>query len=188
MQASTRTDIIRCAPPVIIAMLALLLSACGFQLRTQTAMPTTLQELALECDGQHYWALCQRIRQQLAAHGSRVNEEAPILLSIDRVNTKQRVAVIDSDASASEYELSTSVTYRLLDQLSNRLITNREVKQERLYRYNSARLIAVNREKDRIRDSLQETLADRIVVELAHFDTATIEQLLAESVDQDNAL
>jgi len=154
------------------------LLACGFQLRGQPDLPDSLRQIAVECDGNNYWALCQRLRQQLAANGAQILETAPYTLRIHQVRTDQRTAAVDPDATAAEYELSKHARYQLLESSSSRLLAEREVSHSRLYRHNSARLIAVYREKERIGNSLEQQLADNIVLELAHFNRQVIDDII----------
>lgn len=159
----------RLMPLMTTALLtaALLLSACGFHLRGQYAMPAHLQALTLTVPDR-FGALKQELELALG----RVNV-SPVggdteLEVMREVLTKQTTTV-DSRAKAAEYTLIYSVEYRTHLKNAQAPGKTQSLILRRGYQYDSTSVVGKSLEEENLVGELRQDAARQIVRQLRNW-------------------
>ena len=160
-----------------------LLSACGFQLRGYASAdaPPAFSSLKLDCPSTQAWQLCQTLRQQFALNGINIDDDAKYLLSVSPIKQESRTLSLQKNAAASEYGLSSTVNYQLMDQESESIVSNNDIVVRNSYRHQSSALLA----KERERRELQTELSQQIAMEVFRQIDVLNQQILNPELKQD---
>ncbi|WP_431688248.1 LPS assembly lipoprotein LptE [Hahella sp. NBU794] len=154
---------------LLAGMAGLLVSGCGFHLRGQMELPSSLQALNLSCPEGDARVLCGKVRESLQQASVQVSEggaDAPTL-AIGSVENSRRAVSLDSSANAAEYELSRKVTFSLTDAQGEPLIQPTSLQQFQSYQYDKLSVLGKEKEENSIRDDLDKLLATEILNRLA---------------------
>lgn len=151
---------------LFVFSLLIALQACGFHIRTAELDSLGFKELALNCDSNAVWDLCQGLQRELRAHNVTLNQNARLALTLSNMEAKERVFTINSDASADEFELTRSIKFKLSDKANASAEYVNEVSARRIYRHNSDELLAKDREQETITRALDNSLAREIIRQL----------------------
>ncbi len=151
----------------LLLLLSVLISSCGFKLRTMPILPEQLNTLSLSCELKANWRLCQNVRNLLQESGVSIRDDAPLELTLGVTEDKQRTYTLASDASAAEYQLIQKVNYQLRDKQSERMLANNTVSSSTVYQHNASSVLAKDRENKALRAQLSEQLAADIIRELS---------------------
>ena len=111
--------------PLLILTAALLLGACGFQLRgTGGGEAFALRDLDLNAEDR-YGEAARQLRTLLESRGVRVHPGAPYQLVLLEEDVSQRIASHTSGARSAEYEVTAALDYQIRSRrhplLENRL-------------------------------------------------------------------
>ena len=146
------------------AGMTMLLAACGFQLRGETA--TGLKTLFVPGGG-----VAQEIRRTLAGSPTKVlltPEGAEATLQIMSENREKAVAAITGSGRVYEYSLTLVVRYRMtVPGREEPVIAPTETTARRLITYSEAAPIAKEAEEELLFRDMQLELADRILRQVA---------------------
>lgn len=160
-----------------------LLSACGFQLRgySSSDAPPAFSSLKLDCPSTQAWQLCQTLRQQFALSAITIDEDARYLLTVSPIQQETRTLSLQKNATASEYGLSSTVNYQLIDQQSDSIVSDHDIVVRNSYRHQSSALLA----KERERNELQTELSQQIAMEVFRQIDVLNKQILNPELKQD---
>lgn len=149
----------------IIALLAsaMLLTSCGFQLRSYGQNTSNIQVLSLDCPNTSSWELCHHLKQTLLLNKIQITENAPLILSISPMIQQSRALSLQANASAAELGLSSEVTYTLVSAQEDEIKHKQSVHINNSYRHESSALLAKDRERDELQMQLSQRLAEEIV-------------------------
>lgn len=146
---------------------ALLLSACGFHLRGQYAMPNHLQALTLTVPAAH-----GALKSELELALERVNVSTvggdTELEVVREVLTKQTTTV-DSRAKAAEYTLIYSVDYRTHLKTAKAPGKTQSLILRRGYQYDSTSVVGKSTEEENLVRELRQDVARQIVRQLRNW-------------------
>jgi LPS-assembly lipoprotein len=98
---------------VLLVVLTLLLSSCGFHLRGSTSLPTALGVTMVQ-DAATPTAVARELRQVLTANGARVTDsaaEAQATVRIVGEQSDRRLAGTGQTSKEKQYELQYTVTF-----------------------------------------------------------------------------
>lgn len=110
----------------LVLGLAILLSACGFQLRGTVALSNTVETLYLTSDDS-YGPLMTELRSRLLANDVELTSGpigAQYALLITEERQERRVAALGADALASAFELTLNARFDVLDNTGQPIARN----------------------------------------------------------------
>lgn len=135
-------------------------------MRTADLDSLGFSDASLTCDKTSSWDLCHELERQLASHKVTLKSDAPFELRVLEIKSKERVFTINQDATADEYELTRSLKFSLEEAGSEQAKYTNEISARRIYRHNSAELLAKDREQAAITKALDQSLAREIIRQL----------------------
>jgi LPS-assembly lipoprotein len=153
----------RLGPAAAVVLLALVLGACGFQLRGQVAIP--FQTIYIESPG--YSAFANDLERAIrSSSGTRIVEnrdEAEAVLRILNERQERFILSLSSGGKVREFELRYSVAYRLTDKASADLAPPGEISLRRDMTYDDTQVLAKESEqallyRDMKSDAVQQML------------------------------
>lgn len=150
-----------------LLLLTLLLSACGFHLRGQVAMPfTTLYLIA----GNPDTPFISDLRNNLVANRVQlVNsaEQAEVVLNIIYENFDKQILSLGGSGRVSEFRLNYRVSLRAYDLQQRDWIPAEEFEIHRDYSFDDTKILAKEAEEALLFQSLRSDMAQRIVRRLS---------------------
>lgn len=163
-QQQPRAALIQRLSLPLILLSALLLSACGFQLRGYTEIPDGLKQLYLDAPKQT--ATVRTLKRLLEANDIQLlssNSGAPYQLSILNEEHQRRAISLSSAAKTEEYELRSSLTFQVTDEDGTVLIPATRIYNERVYRFDEDNVTAKGAEEALLREEMQNNLAQQLI-------------------------
>src|SRR5690554_821149 len=118
-------------------LLMLLISACGFQLRGASPVPSALEPLWVGCQPGVPVELCQALKSQFTIGNvtlAQSREQAAHLLLLGNFRQTQRTSAISARAEAAEYELRQSINLVLQTRSGILLLADTQVTASQSYR------------------------------------------------------
>lgn len=170
-----------------LGALALLVSACGFQLRGASPVPSALEPLWVGCHDGVPTELCQSLKSQFTIGDVQLadsREEAAHRLLLGNFRQSQRTSAITAQAEAAEYELRQTVSIVLQTQAGVPLLPNTDVSASQSYRFDSTSVLAKRRERDEIESQLYDSLVRQIGYRLVAFDQERIDEIVQATEEQ----
>lgn len=154
---------------IFIVATFLLLPACGFHLRGETAAlseqhtPTFIGGLA------KFHPLHRELAKQLTRAGNQMavtRQDAQSLIIISDYKQKKRVLSLDSRNKAVEHEIEESLDFKVIDNRGKLLMAKQHLRTLRIIPEAIA-IASRNREERQLREDMRKELADRIIQRLA---------------------
>ncbi|UZE97097.1 LPS-assembly lipoprotein LptE [Alkalimarinus alittae] len=164
-----------------ISVIALVLSACGFQLRGSVAIPVELHQLSLHCSNELSKVLCQTLNKQLTLNDVNLVEDnkADYILSITSLNSSRRAVSITNRAVAVEYEVTNKATFNLIAADQTIIIDNATTSARQTYRFDEDNVISKTREEEQVKEQINKLLASKIISRLTPYNKLRIEKIKA---------
>ncbi len=147
-----------------------LLTACGFHLRGQYAMPEHLKALTLTVPAAH-GALKAELELALARVNVTTGDGDTELEVLREILTRQTTTV-DSRAKAAEYTLIYAVDYRVHRQDAKVPGKTQSLILRRGYQYDSTSVVGKNTEEENLVRELRQDVARQIVRQLRNWTPA----------------
>ncbi|MFC3608648.1 LPS-assembly lipoprotein LptE [Stutzerimonas tarimensis] len=145
--------------------LALLLSACGFQLRGNGGGEQfALRELDVQARNT-YGEPVRVLEEMLQSGGLRLHPGADYTLHLVREQSRQRTASYTSSARTAEYEITSSIDYQFLDRNKLLLLEDR-VEVQKVFVHDASNLAGSGQEVDQLRAEMRRELLQQLVVRL----------------------
>ncbi|WP_419794171.1 LPS assembly lipoprotein LptE [Pseudomonas palleroniana] len=166
---------------LLVMGLAVLLSACGFQLRGTGTNELSLKELDVSARNA-YGETVKQLRQTLENSGVHVYEGATYKLNLIDEQETQRNLSYASAGRASDIELNTKVVYELRgrDQLP---LMGDKVEVQKVVSHDGNNLVGSDSETIQVRKEMRRELIQRLMVRLQQL---TPEKLAALQQTADN--
>jgi LPS-assembly lipoprotein len=164
---------------LIPALVAAVLSGCGFQLRGAPPVSAALQPLAIHCASQIPADLCQSVQEQLELGGVDLQEsgKAKFTLRLSDFRQDRRATAITAQAAAAEYTLRYSVALELISRDQIPMIADTRLTTSESYRYDESNVLAKQREEETLRTQLNSRLAQQIIFRLAPMTETRIQAI-----------
>ncbi len=162
-------------------LLMLLISACGFQLRGASPVPSALEPLWVGCQPGVPVELCQALKSQFTIGNvtlAQSREQAAHLLLLGNFRQTQRTSAISARAEAAEYELRQSINLVLQTRSGMLLLADTQVTASQSYRFDATSVLAKRREREEIERQLYDNLVRQIGFRLVPFDQSRIDQII----------
>lgn len=151
---------------LVVACLAVLVGACGWQIRGAYDIPASIQPMSVQ--GADNNSVAADVRDRLGVNGvelvSRPQAAARLVIS---ERTEQRVLTVGSGGKVDEYELIYSVDWRLEDRDGEQpLIGPIEMQARRDYTQDPGEILGREDQEGALLDDMRADLAARIMFRL----------------------
>jgi len=160
---------------LMVVGLALLLSACGFQLRGTGTDSFALEELNLQARNSHGDTVRQ-LEELLKGSGVRVHSGARYTLDLVREQTRQRTASYTSSARSAEYELTSVLDFQFRGP-QNTVLLKDSVEVQKVYVHDSSNLIGSDQEATQLRSEMRRELLQQLSMRIGNITPAQLDQL-----------
>ena len=149
---------------LLIILLPLLLTACGFQLRGDADLPEQMAKTHMAIDDP-YSTLARRVHTMLEQNGVKfvAPGQATAILEIPENRVLTQVLTIADNARVREYRISHTVQFRLTDADGNELMEMQTFRQTREISFDEQKILASSREQEYLKEDLAENLARQMV-------------------------
>jgi outer membrane lipopolysaccharide assembly protein LptE/RlpB len=166
LQKKLRANIIL---PTLFILITLILTGCSsFHLRGwSTKMPTMLQKVYIESNGNYSFALT--LSEHLNSIGAKVvsqKNQATSIIRLLNTNTETKTVNVIGALSATEYSQTYSISYEVLDSGENVLLEPHYISATQTYAGNSTIQLSLNNTVNETTAVLQEKVANNIVSQL----------------------
>ncbi|EQM73710.1 LPS assembly lipoprotein LptE [Stutzerimonas stutzeri] len=158
-----------------VAGLALLLSACGFQLRGTGETSFALEEINLQARNS-YGDTAKDLEELLKDNGVRVYPGARYTLDLVREQNRQRTASYTTAARTAEYELSSVLDYQFRGPQDTVLLED-SVEARKVYVHDSSNLIGSDQEAEQLRQEMRRELLQQVSMRIRGITPAQLDQL-----------
>ena len=164
---------------LLVMGLAVLLSACGFQLRGTGTTELTIKELDVSARNA-YGATVTQLRDVLQRSGVDVHSGAPYRLVLTNEQESQRSATYSSGGRSAEYELTTVLDYSILG-LNNVQLLSDKLEVRKIYVHDGDNITGSDQESAQAREEMRRDLVQSMVVRLQMVTPAQLDQLQQEA-------
>ena len=159
--------------------LAVLLSACGFQLRGTGTNEMALKELNVTARDAYGQTVVQ-LRKALQGSGVNVASGAPYTLDLVNERDDQRTASYSGSARSSEYELSNMLQYEIRGQ-NNLSLLNDKIEVQKVYVHDGNNLTGSDQEASQVRREMRNELVQRMMLRLQQITPAQLQKLQVDA-------
>ena len=151
------------AKSLILATLALCLSACGFQLRGQDLVNSgyTYAVTGADKDSQFAAALRQHLDAMNVLAGD--DKSADFTVELVRVRRQQVDGAVSAEAMLLEQAVRLEVEYRIVDASAGELMPVQQLSRQRYFRLDRSNLLGTAAMKEEIADALEDELAAQLL-------------------------
>ena len=167
---------------LLVMGLAVMLSACGFQLRGTGNSELTIKELDLSARNA-YGETVTQLRQALQSSGVNVHAGAPYQLVLTNEAESQRSATYSGGSGRSaEYELTTVLSYSIMGHNNTNLLNdNIEVRQ--VYVHDGNNITGSDQQATQTRQEMRRNLVQNMLVRLQLLTPSQLD-LLQQKADE----
>ena len=160
---------------LLVMGLAVLLSACGFQLRGTGTNQLTITELDVSARNA-YGDTVRQLRQVLENSGVKITANAPYKLILTNEKESQRSASYTGNTGTAEYELSNVLSYEIQGQ-NNLPLVNGKVEAYKVYLQDGSNVAGSSQEGAVIRKEMRRDLIQQLVLRLEQLTPEQLETL-----------
>jgi len=160
---------------LLVIGLAVLLSACGFQLRGTGGNEITIPELDLSARNA-YGEVVTQLRRTLENSGVKVHKGAPYKLVLTNEQDEERAVSSTRASRSAEYELTTTVDYVIKGQ-NDALLMGDKVEVRRYFVRDGNNVTAGSQESEQIRREARRELVQRLMVRLQQITPEHLDEL-----------
>ena len=170
---------------LLVMGLAILLSACGFQLRGTGTNQLTITELDVTARNA-YGDTVRQLRQVLENSGVKLTANAPYKMILTSEKETQRAASYSGNGGTAEYELTNVVNYEIQGQNNLTLLNNR-VEANKVYLQDGSNIAGANQEAQLIRKEMRRDLVQQLVLRLEQLTPEQLEKLQQQADEKAKA-
>ncbi|WP_409316269.1 LPS assembly lipoprotein LptE [Pseudomonas sp. KCJK9016] len=160
---------------LLVMGLAVLLSACGFQLRGTGTTELTIKELDLSARNA-YGETVTQLRQVLTASGVRVVSGAPYKLYLADEQESQRILSYAGAGRTGEYQVSTVLNYDIRGE-NNLLLKSDKLEVQKVFIHDGNNLVGSDQEANDARRETRRELVQRMMLRLQQLTPAQLDAL-----------
>nr|WP_314581168.1 LPS assembly lipoprotein LptE [uncultured Pseudomonas sp.] len=164
---------------LLVMGLAVLLSACGFQLRGTGTNALSIKELDLSARDA-YGEVVTQLRQTLTNSGVHVYTGAQYKLFLAREDETQRTASYVGSGRSAEYELTNVLKYEIHGS-KDVLLLEDNVQATKTFVHDGNNLIGSDQEADQIRKEMRSELVQKMVARLQQLTPERLDELQARA-------
>ena len=160
---------------LLVMGLAVLLSACGFQLRGTGTTELAIKELDLSARNA-YGETVTQLRQVLQSSGVKVYAGAPYKLVLTREQESQRSLSYAGAGRSAEYEMTTVLNYEIQGQNNLSLLSDK-LQVQKVYIHDGNNLVGSDQESLEVRKEMRRDLVQNMMLRLQLLTPTQLEQL-----------
>ncbi|UVK83738.1 hypothetical protein LOY46_03225 [Pseudomonas sichuanensis] len=160
---------------LLVMGLAVLLSACGFQLRGTGTTELTIKELDLSARNA-YGETVKQLRNTLQNSGVKVYSGAPYKLVLTNEQETQRAATYSGGNRSAEYELTTVLNYAIEGQNDTVLLEDK-LQAQRYYVHDGNNITGSGQEATQVRQEMRSDLVQNMMVRLQQLTPERLAEL-----------
>lgn len=164
---------------LLVMGLAVMLSACGFQLRGTGTNALQLKELDVSARNV-YGQVVTQLTSTLKNSGVHVYTGAPYKLILAREDETQRTASYAGAGRSAEYELTTVVKYEIRG-IKDALLLEDNVQSQKTFVHDGNNLIGSDQEADQIRKEMRNDLVQKLIARLQQMTPERLDELQAKA-------
>lgn len=174
---------------VLTAVMAVMLTGCGFQLRGAPPVSSALEPLAVECSNPVPDTLCRSLREQLNLGNVRIEPvaDADYILRLKNFERDRRASAITAQAAAAEYTLRHSVDLEVISADRVPMVATTRLTTSESYRYDETNVLARQREEETLQQQMDDRLAQQVIFRLAPLTRERIDAIRAEHQSKQEA-
>ena len=160
---------------LLVMGLAVLLSACGFQLRGTGTTELAIKELDLSARNA-YGETVTQLRQVLESSGVKVYTGAPYKLVLTDEQETQRILSYAGAGRTGEYQLTTVLNYDIRGQDNLPLLSDK-LEVQKVFIHDGNNLVGSDQEASDARKEIRRELVQRMMLRLQQLTPAQLDQL-----------
>ncbi|ROL76716.1 LPS assembly lipoprotein LptE [Pseudomonas vranovensis] len=160
---------------LLVMGLAVMLSACGFQLRGTGNTELAIKELDLSARNAYGDTVLQ-LRQALQSNGVNVHAGAPYKLVLTNEQESQRAATYAGSGRSAEYELTTVLSYSIEGHNDTNLL-NDKLEVRKIYVHDGNNITGSDQEATQTRKEMRRDLVQNMLVRLQLLTPGQLEGL-----------
>ncbi|QXI29256.1 LPS-assembly lipoprotein LptE [Pseudomonas vanderleydeniana] len=149
---------------LLVMGLAVLLSACGFQLRGTGTSALTIKELSVSARNS-YGDTVKQLTQVLERSGVDVHQGAPYKLVLTDEQETQRSASYSGAGRNVEYELNTALKYEIRGE-KDLLLTDGKLEVQKYYVHDGNNITGGDAEASELRKEMRRDLVQQMLIRL----------------------
>ncbi|MHC8413230.1 LPS-assembly lipoprotein LptE [Pseudomonas sp. Hz4] len=160
---------------LLVMGLAVLLSACGFQLRGTGTTELAFKELDLSARNA-YGEVVTQLRQVLQSSGVKVYSGAPYKLVLTDEQESQRILSYAGAGRTGEYQVSTVLSYDIRGE-SNLTLLSDKLEVQKIFIHDGSNLVGSDQESNDARKETRRELVQRMMLRLQQLTPVQLDQL-----------
>ncbi|EJM24128.1 MULTISPECIES: LPS-assembly lipoprotein LptE [Pseudomonas] len=160
---------------LLVMGLAVLLSACGFQLRGTGTNELSIKELDLSARNA-YGETVTQLRQVLEASGVKIISGAPYKLYLADEQETQRILSYAGAGRTGEYQVSTVLTYDIRGE-KDLLLKSDKLEVQKVFIHDGNNLVGSDQEANDARRETRRELVQRMMLRLQQLTPAQLDAL-----------
>ncbi|MDQ3204360.1 MAG: LPS assembly lipoprotein LptE [Pseudomonadota bacterium] len=160
---------------LLVMGLAVLLSACGFQLRGTGTTELAIKELDLSARNA-YGETVTQLRQMLEGSGVKVYTGAPYKLVLTDEQESQRILSYAGAGRTGEYQVSTVLSYDIRGE-SNLPLLSDKLEVQKVFIHDGNNLVGSDQEATDVRKQIRRELIQRMMLRLQQLTPTQLDQL-----------
>ncbi|SEM94728.1 LPS-assembly lipoprotein [Pseudomonas sp. ok272] len=160
---------------LLVMGLAVLLSACGFQLRGTGTSELAIKEIDLSARNA-YGDTITMMRQTLQSSGVKVIAGAPYKLVFTNEQDSSRILSYVGGSQTGEYELSTVLNYEIVGN-NNLSLLNDKLQVRKVVMHDGSNITGSVQENDEARKEIRRDLVQRMMLRLQQLTPAQLDAL-----------
>ncbi|MCP2224543.1 MAG: LPS assembly lipoprotein LptE [Pseudomonas mandelii] len=160
---------------LLVMGLAVLLSACGFQLRGTGTNEMAIRELDLSARNA-YGETVTQLRQVLQSSGVKVYAGAPYKLVLTDEQESQRILSYAGAGRTGEYQVSTVLSYDIRGAQGLPLLSDK-LEVQKIFIHDGNNLVGSDQEANTARTETRRELVQRMMLRLSQLTPTQLDQL-----------
>jgi len=170
-----------CFKAILVAILALSLTSCGFHLRGNIPLSDGVKNMSLSAPEGSFKDLLEK---RLVNLGANLVEEsaADVLLKVTSVKSDRKVATLDERGKANSYNINLLVNYTIKDITGNAIRPDARIKETRRYDFDADAVVEAEAEEEDLLEDMEEEAVLKLIRRLASitdFDPSSVEKKVA---------
>ena len=170
---------------LLVMGLAVLLSACGFQLRGTGTNELSIKELDLSARNA-YGETVRQLRQTLESSGVKVYTGAPYKLYLADEQESQRILSYAGAGRTGEYQVSTVLSYDIRGDKDLSLLSDK-LEVQKVFIHDGNNLVGSDQEANAARIEIRRELVQRMMLRLSQLTPGQLQQLQQTANDRAKA-
>jgi len=154
---------------LLVVLVAVTQSGCGFHLRGSEALPPEMAVTYIQ-SANPFSTLVDDFAAALRARGAKVTErleEATAVLRIQENDKERDVLSVNTSGKVLEYELRQTIQFSVATAENLPIVESQTVSMSRAYLYKSTDVLGSEREKDAVPRTLQQNLINMAMLRIA---------------------